>query len=49
MGPDGMVWVLTRGGRIWEVDSYDELDQITFKEPIKGPVVFQIHPDTGEI
>lgn len=48
MGPDGTVWVLTRGGRVWDTKSFDGQEHITATEPIESNVVLQLHPDTGE-
>lgn len=48
LGPDGMVWVLSRGGRVWGQKSFDMSNRITDKEPIQSNVVMQLHPDTGE-
>lgn len=48
MGPDGTVWVLTRGGRVWTPASFNADNTITDTEPIAADVVMQLHPDTGE-
>jgi hypothetical protein len=47
MGPDGTLWVLTRGGRVWDQQSFDTQERLTAKEPIQSNVVLQLHPDTG--
>lgn len=49
LGPDGHVWVLSRGGRVWTAESFDKDDHITDKEPIQANVVTELHPDTGKI
>jgi hypothetical protein len=48
LGPDGTVWVLSRGGRVWDKDSFDASgEHLTAKEPIDANVVMQLQPDTG--
>jgi len=47
LGPDGTVWVLSRGGRVWGPKSFDDQQHITETEPIASNVVMQLHPDTG--
>jgi hypothetical protein len=47
LGPDGTVWVLSRGGRVWDKNSFDAGDHLTAKGPIDSNVVMQLHPDTG--
>jgi hypothetical protein len=47
VGPDGSVWVLTRGGRVWRDTSFTPDNRLTDKEPIPSNVVLQLHQDTG--
>lgn len=47
MGPDGTLWALHRGGRVWDEDTFDTSERITEKDPIAVDVVLQMHPDTG--
>lgn len=47
LGPDGHVWVLSRGGRVWTGKSFDAGEHIIDTEPIQANVVTQLHPDTG--
>ncbi|BDA41933.1 probable peptidyl-glycine alpha-amidating monooxygenase [Coccomyxa sp. Obi] len=50
-GLAGTVWVLHRGGRIWDATSFEgaNYDRITYKEPISDAVVVQKDQDTGEV
>jgi hypothetical protein len=47
LGPDGMLWVLYRGGRVWDADAFDADFRYLFHDPIPTDVVVQMHPDTG--
>jgi hypothetical protein len=47
LGPDGMLWVLYRGGRVWDADSFDADFRYLFHDPIQTDIVVQMHPDTG--
>jgi hypothetical protein len=47
MGPDGTLWALHRGGRVWDEDTFDTSERITEQDPIGVDVVLQMHPDTG--
>ncbi|WIA13049.1 hypothetical protein OEZ86_006342 [Tetradesmus obliquus] len=49
MGPDGTLWALHRGGRVWDEDTFDTSERITEKDPIAVDVVLQMHPDTGKV
>jgi hypothetical protein len=47
-GPDGTVWVLTRGGRVWDGNTFDDSTHVMVdKSLIPVPVVHQLHPETG--
>jgi hypothetical protein len=48
MGPDGTLWALHRGGRVWDEDTFDTNERITEKDPVAVDVVLQMHPDTGK-
>jgi hypothetical protein len=47
LGPDGSVWALHRGGRVWDENSFDAENRFTGKDPIQVDVVVQMHPATG--
>lgn len=47
LGPDGSVWALHRGGRVWDERSFDAENRFTGKDPIQVDVVVQMHPATG--
>ncbi|KAF6260690.1 PHM/PNGase F domain-containing protein [Scenedesmus sp. NREL 46B-D3] len=49
MGPDGTLWALHRGGRVWDEDTFDVSERITEADPIGVDVVLQMHPDTGKV
>ncbi|KAF6253795.1 hypothetical protein COO60DRAFT_389579 [Scenedesmus sp. NREL 46B-D3] len=49
LGPDGMLWVLYRGGRVWDADSFDADFRYLFHDPIAADIVVQMHPDTGTV
>lgn len=49
VGPDGTLWALHRGGRVWDEDTFDVNERITEQDPIMVDVVLQMHPDTGEL
>ncbi|WIA20351.1 hypothetical protein OEZ85_006182 [Tetradesmus obliquus] len=49
LGPDGMLWVLYRGGRVWDADAFDADFRYLFHDPITTDVVVQMHPDTGTV
>lgn len=42
-----MLWVLYRGGRVWDADAFDADFRYLFHDPIPTDVVVQMHPDTG--
>lgn len=48
-GPEGTVWVLHRGGRVWDADSFEapDFERITYKDPIGEDVVVRLDQDTG--
>ena len=48
-GTQGSVWVLHRGGRVWDANSFtgNNGEVTTYTEPIAEDVVFQIDQDTG--
>jgi hypothetical protein len=48
-GPDGTMWVLTRGGRVWDGNTFDDTTHVMVdRSLIPVPVVHQLHPETGE-
>ncbi|GFR52234.1 hypothetical protein Agub_g14767 [Astrephomene gubernaculifera] len=49
-GPDGSLWVLYRGSRMWREDTFDpDTNRIKSKAPVPEPVVVQLDPDTGAV
>jgi hypothetical protein len=48
-GHAGTVWVLHRGGRVWDAQSFEgeSLERTTYKEPIAEDVVLQLDQETG--
>lgn len=45
---DGSLWALHRGGRVWDMSSFDSTNHITDEEPIAVDVIVQMDPDTGK-
>ncbi|KAF8067346.1 pam-b [Scenedesmus sp. PABB004] len=49
VGPDGTLWALHRGGRVWGADTFDAQERMRDPTPIGGDVVVQMHADTGKV
>ncbi len=47
IGFDGSLWALHRGGRVWDFNTFDGNNRITYEEPIDSDVVVQMDPETG--
>jgi hypothetical protein len=47
VAPDGTVWMLSRGGRVWTGAAFNSDDTIVDTQPIAADVVTQLDPDTG--
>lgn len=48
-GPDGSIWALHRGPRVWGVKTFGRDFQMVDKTPIEVDVVIQLEPDTGKM
>ncbi len=49
VGPDGSVWVLHRGGAVWDSNTFDESNRMRNTQKIAAPCVHRMDPDPGKV